>query len=132
MADQNGSISEKLTQRPTWTRYLDIVLRIMHVLVISILFGGAVFKVPAARLLPAQILSIVTGGALIASEISHHRHWPIQGRGLMVYIHAGLAGLAGISPNLAMPCVLAALVIGMAGSHMPKKLRYWEFIHRRG
>ena len=132
MTDHNGSISEGPTPHPSWTRYLDIVLRTVHVLVISVLFGGAVFKIPAARLLPIQILSMVSGGALIASEVSHRPHWPSQGRGLMVYIHAGLFGLAILQPDLALPCLLAALVIGMAGSHMPKKLRYWEFINRRG
>jgi hypothetical protein len=43
-----------------------------------------------------------------------------------VYLHAGLFGLACLRPELALACLLAALVIGMAGSHMPKKWRYWE------
>jgi len=132
MTDHKGSISERSNQRPAWTRFLDIVLRTAHVLGISVLFGGAFFKIPAHQLLPYQTLSMVTGGALIASEISHRRHWPSQGRGLMVYIHVGLFGLACLRPNLAIPCLLVALIIGMAGSHMPKKYRYWEFIHRRG
>lgn len=131
MTYQNGSISERPNPPPSWTRYLDIALRAAHVLVISVLFGGTVFKIPAHQLLPYQILSIVTGGALIASEISHRRHWPSQGRGLMVYIHVGLFGLASFLPNLAVACLLVALIIGMAGSHMPKRWRYGEFIHGR-
>jgi hypothetical protein len=132
MANHDGSISKEPNLHPTWTRYLDIVLRSAHVLVISVLFGGTVFKIHPNQLLSYQILSLVTGGALIASEISHHRHWPSQGRGLMVYIHVGLFGLACFRPNLALPCLLAALIFGMTGSHMPKKWRYWEYIHRRG
>jgi len=50
----------------------------------------------------------------------------------MVDIYVGLIGLACLRPNLAIPCLLVALIIGMAGSHMPKKYRYWEFIHGRG
>ncbi len=50
----------------------------------------------------------------------------------MVYIHVGLFGLAYLRPNLAIPCLLVALIIGMTGSHMPKKWRFWEFIHGRG
>jgi hypothetical protein len=126
----SGLTSARSNQHPAWTRTLDIVLRAAHVLVISILFGGAVFKIPAARLLPFQVLSIVTGAALIASEVAHRRRWPSQGRGLMVYIHVGLFSLASFRPSLAVPCLLAALVIGMTGSHMPKNLRYWDFIHR--
>jgi hypothetical protein len=132
MTDQNRLISAGPGQRPAWTRFLDIVLRTIHVLVISVFFGGTVFKVPAHQLLPFRTLSIITGVALIVSELSHHRRWPSQGRGLMVYIHVGLFGLASFRPDLAIPFLLAALVIGMTGSHMPKKLRYWEFIHGRG
>jgi hypothetical protein len=132
MTDHNGSISEVQNEHPAWKRCLDIVLRAAHVLVISVLFGGAVFKIPADQLLPFQILSIITGGALIASEVNHRRHWPTQGRGLMVYIHGGLFGLASFQPKLSIACLLVALVIGIAGSHMPKKYRFWEFIHRQG
>ena len=131
MTDHNWSISEGPNQRPAWTRFLDIVLRTAHVLVISVLFGGAVFKIPAAQLSPWKYLAIVTGGALIVSEILHSRHWPYQGRGVMVFIHVGLFSLAGFQPGLAIPCLLAALVVGMLGSHMPKKLRHWSFIHGR-
>jgi hypothetical protein len=132
MTDHKNSFSEGPTPHPSWTRYLDIVLRSAHVLVISVLFGGAVFRIPARQLLPGQILAAVSGAALIASEISHRRGWPSQGRGLMVTIHAGLFSLACLRPGLAIPCLLLALVVGMAGSHMPKKFRYGEFIHRRG
>ena len=130
MTDRSGLISEVPNQRPTWTRFLDIILRSAHVLVISILFGGTVFKIPAHQLLPFQTLSMVTGAALIVSEVSHRRHWFSQVRGLMVYIHVALFSLASFLPNLAGACLLTALVIGMAGSHMPKKMRLWEFIHR--
>jgi hypothetical protein len=118
-------------QRPAWTRILDIVLRTAHVLVISVLFGGAVFKIPAAWLLPWQYLTVASGCALIVSEVLHSLHWPYQGRGAMVYIHVGLFILVCFQPGLAIPCLVAALVIGMLGSHMPKRFRHWSFIHGR-
>jgi hypothetical protein len=129
--DDNGTISGKQNKRPAWTRLLDIVLRTVHVLVISVLFGGAVFKIPVTRLLPWQTLAIASGSALIASEVLHGRHWPYQGRGVMVFIHVGLFSLVCFRPDLAIPCLFAALVFGMLGSHMPKKLRHWSFIHWR-
>ena len=129
---QGTQALERQYRRHWWTRWLDIVLRAAHVLVISVWFGGAVFKVPADQLLRWRVPVILTGAALIASEVVHHPHWPWQGRGLMVYIHVGLFGLAAFRPDLAIPCLLAALVVGMAGSHMPKRFRYGEFIHGRG
>ena len=132
MIDHNGPLSGEPNQRPAWTRWLDIVLRATHVLVISVLIGGAVFKIPAERLLLWQLLAAASGVTLIASEVAHRRHWPRQGRGLMVYIHVGLFGLTALRPGLAIPCLLAALLVGIAGSHMPKKFRYREFIRGKG
>ena len=123
--------SERRNQRPTWTRVLDIVLRAAHVLVISALFGGVVFRVPAAQLLPWRILAAASGIALIASEVLHSIHWPYQGRGVMVYVHAGLFILASLRPGLAPACLAAAIIVGMLGSHMPKRLRHWSLLHRR-
>jgi hypothetical protein len=132
MMDQNGSIAEAPNKGRSWTRALDIVLRSMHVLVISALFGGAVFRVPAEQLLLYRALAAVSGVALIASEAFHRRGWPRQGRGLLVYIHIGLFSLACAWPKLAPACLASALVIGLTGSHMPRNLRYWDFIHRGG
>jgi hypothetical protein len=124
-------LSEKQNKRPSWTRVVDITLRTAHVLVISLLFGGAVFRIPFEQLLPLQRFAIVTGGALIVSEIFHRPHWPTQIRGVMVFIHAGLLGLAIIRPDLAILCLLSALVIGMVGSHLPKRIRHWSYTLRR-
>ena len=131
MTENNGSISGNRPRRPAWTRFLDIALRTAHVLVISVLFGGAVFRIPADQLVSFQRLAVVTGAALTASEIIHHLHWFTQVRGVMVLVHAGLLGLVIHRPDLAVFGLLTALILGMAGSHMPKKIRYWSFILRR-
>ncbi len=131
MIDNNDTISGKQTKRSAWTRILDVALRAAHVLLISVLFGGAVFKIPVHQLLPWRFPAIASGIALIASEVFHNLHWPYQGRGVMVYMHVGLFVLYCFRPDLAIPCLSTALVIGMAGSHMPKKLRYWSFMHGR-
>jgi len=131
LIDNKTMISKEKNKRHAWTRVLDIVLRAAHVLVISALFGGAVFQVPAAQLLPWRILAAASGVALIASEVLHSLHWPYQGRGVMVYVHAGLFILASLQPSLALPCLAAALIFGILGSHMPKRLRHWSLLHRR-
>ena len=131
MSDKNTSITANPTKRPTWTRLLDILLRSAHVLVIGVLVGGAVYQVPLALLVPWRALVLASGGALILSEFFYDRHWPIQGRGILVYLHAGLFGLVYFRPGLALPCLLAALVLGMLGSHMPRRFRHWSFLRRR-
>jgi hypothetical protein len=131
MSTENPSIPATTNKRPTWTRLLDILLRCAHVLVISLLFGGAVFKIPFGQLVPWSALVLASGGALILSEFFYDRRWPTQGRGIMVYLHAGLFGLVFFRPDLAVPVLLAALVLGMVGSHMPRRFRHWSFIQRR-
>jgi hypothetical protein len=131
MMDNKDTMYGRQNQRPAWLRFLDIILRTAHVLVISVLFGGAVLKIPVAGLFHWQYLAAGTGIALIASEVLHSRHWPYQGRGVLVFIHIGLFSLVGFRPDLALPCLLAAIVVGMFGSHMPKRLRYWSFVHRQ-
>jgi hypothetical protein len=112
-------------------RLLDVILRAVHVLAISILVGGVFFKIPYHALLLWRYLTVATGCALIVSEIFHSHHWPYQGRGVMVFIHLALFSLACLKPRLAIPCLIAALIVGMLGSHMPKKFRHWSFIHRQ-
>jgi TctA family transporter len=131
MNENNDSISNNQNRRPIWTRYLDIALRTAHVLVISVLFGGAVFRIPVDQLVPWQHLAMATGVMLIISEIIHHTHWPTQIRGLMVFIHAGLLGLSILRPDLAVIFLLSSLVLGLVGSHLPKKIRYWSYVLKR-
>ena len=131
MNEINNPILGKQTKRPLWTRFLDIALRTAHVLVISVLFGGAVFRIPLDQLVPFQRLAVITGLALIVSEIFHRPHWPTQIRGVMVFIHAGLLGLVILRPDLSVIWLLTALIVGMAGSHLPKRIRHWSYVLRR-
>jgi len=131
MVESTPPVTAGRKKRPLWTRFVDIALRAAHILAVSVLFGGEVFKVTASQLLPFQHLAVVTGGALIVSEIFHRPHWLTQIRGLMVFVHAGLLGLAIARPDLAVPCLFAALLVGMAGSHLPKNIRHWSYTLRR-
>jgi hypothetical protein len=116
---------------PLWTRFVDIALRTVHVLGISLLSGGAVFGATPDQLAPVRHLVLFTGSALIVSEWLHRPHWPTQVRGLMVYLHAGLFALTLVWPALAAIWLFLALAFGMFGSHLPKRIRHWSFVLRR-
>lgn len=131
MIDGNSTIPEKKHKRPAWTRHLDVVLRTAHVAVASVVFGGAVLDIPLGLVLPWYYLTFGTGCALIISEYYHSYHWPYQGRGAMVVVHVGVLGAIHLRPDWAVPALSVALIFGMVGSHMPKRFRYWSFIHRR-
>jgi hypothetical protein len=125
----NNLIQKK--RRPIWLRAVDTFLRTCHIGVTGILFGGALFEVPFPQLLVWHHLAIGTGCALIISEIYHCPHWIYQGRGVMVLVHVGLLGIIHYRQDLMIPILTAVLAFGCIGSHMPKNLRYWSFIHGR-
>lgn len=131
MIDSGSTVPEKKHKRPAWSRYLDVVLRTAHVAVTSVVFGGAILSVPIDHLLLWYYLTVATGVGLIASEIYHSYHWPYQGRAAMVFIHVGVLGSIHLNPDLAKAALNVALVFGMVGSHMPKRFRYWSFVHGR-
>ncbi|MBN1625950.1 MAG: hypothetical protein JW944_05450 [Deltaproteobacteria bacterium] len=131
MTESNMTISIKPRRRPGWTRVLDVFLRAAHVGVTGILLGGAVFQVPFDVFLKCQLFAIATGCALIASEVYHKPHWLYQGRAVMVFIHSGLLFLIRFKPAIMVPLLSMSVLIGMAGSHMSKKFRYWSIIHWR-
>ena len=131
MIDSTITIPGKRNKRPAWTRTLDVALRTAHVAVTSVVFGGAVYGIPFRQLSSWFHLATATGCALIVSEVYHWPHWPYQGRGVMGLIHIGLLVIIYVRPDVLVPVLIMVLVFGMVGSHMPKKLRYWSFIHRR-
>ncbi|RPI76433.1 MAG: hypothetical protein EHM45_12930 [Desulfobacteraceae bacterium] len=131
MTDCTIAIQEKKTKRPAWTRVADIILRTAHVAMIGIVFGGAFFGVAFSRLILWNNLVIATGCGLIASEVYHCRHWFYQGSGVLGLIHIGLFGLIRLRPGLAAPLLTLSLILGMMGSHLPKKFRHWSFVHGR-
>lgn len=111
-------------------RALGIVLRTAHVAAMAVLVGGTHFSAPDPALRTWQVLAVLTGVALLGTELSHGRHWAYQGRGLMTIAHvAALALLA--SSGMSRAGTAAALVIGAIGSHMPRAARKWSLRHGR-
>jgi hypothetical protein len=109
-------------------RGVGIVLRTAHLGAMALLVGGAWYGLPESALGAGLVATALTGAGLLASEASHSRHWVYQVRGLLVLAHLAALGLArvlGLGPGVLM----AALVIGAVGSHLPKAARTWSLRH---
>lgn len=111
-------------------RALSIVARTAHLLAMAVFLGGAWLAAGAPSLAAWRMLAAVTGAVLLLTEASHSRHWVYQGRGLAVLLHVGLLGLLWVD-GMGRFATGAALVVGAAGSHMPRSLRKWSLRHRR-
>jgi len=111
-------------------RAIAVVLRTAHLLAMALFVGGVFTATPDPSLRTWRLLAFATGIALLASEMSHGRHWLYQGRGVVALAHVGVLALLAVDGMDRYACA-AAVVIGSIGSHMPRSLRKWSFRHRR-
>ncbi len=112
-------------------RALAIVIRTAHIGAMAILVGGLYFASLDPSLRLWKIFTAATGLALLLSEASRSRHWFYQVRGVIALAHVGALALIPISVLAGRSALVAALVIGSIGSHLPKTVRKWSFRHRR-
>jgi hypothetical protein len=113
------------------SRTLGIALRTAHIAAMALFVGALCFAAPEGSLRVWRAVTVATGCALLATEVSHSRHWIYQGRGLMVLAHVAVLGAAVLSTTLGRSATLAALAIGSVGSHLPRSVRKWSFRHGR-
>lgn len=114
-----------------YARAMSIALRTVHIAAVGILLGGHVFEVTAVRLLPWLSLSIISGAGLIGIELYSSCKWLYQGKGVLVLLKLLLIAAVAVFWEQRLWLLLAALVLGSVGSHMPGRLRYYSILHRR-
>jgi hypothetical protein len=97
----------------------------------AVLVGGVYFAAADPALHAWRAITAATGLALLLTEVSHSRHWAYQGRGVVTILHVGALALLVVPAVSGRIAMMAALVLGAVGSHLPKSLRKWSFRHRR-
>lgn len=113
------------------SRSISIALRTLHLLGGSTLLGGHVFQVEAERLVPALILTVVSGAGLILVEICRSCDWVFQGMGIVVILKTALTAAAGLWWGQRAALLVGVVVLGSVGSHMPARYRHYSFRHGR-
>lgn len=112
-------------------RAWNIALRTAHMAAGGVLFGGHVFDIGTERLADWLLLTLATGVLLVLLEIRHGRRWAVEGRGVLVLAKILiLCALPWLWPQR-VPLLFVVIVIGSAGSHMPKRLRHYSLLERR-
>lgn len=114
-----------------WLRGWNIAFRTAHIGVTGVLFGGHVFGMAAERLLPWLYLTILTGAVLVIIEAYPSWRWCYQGRGVMPIAKVLAMCLIPWLWNYCVPILIAIIVIGSVGSHMPRRFRYYSFLDGR-
>jgi hypothetical protein len=114
---------------PTTIRALNIALRTAHIAAMGILLGGHAFDVAPERLKLDLWLTIGTGVALAALEAGPRLLWFHQGRGLMTMAKLALLCTVLAAWSYRLPILLAVVVLGSVGSHMPARFRYYSVVY---
>jgi hypothetical protein len=112
-------------------RAWNIALRTAHIGAMGVLLGGHAFDVAPERLMVSLWLTIGTGVALGALEVGTQLTWFHQGRGLMTMTKLALLCVVPLAWDYRLPILLAVIVLGSIGSHMPARFRYYSVLQRR-
>lgn len=111
-------------------RLANVACRAVHLVGVSLLVGGAVWDVEWARLQHALWLTIASGLGLLFLEVAADPAWLREGRGLAVVLKLAPLGLMPLAPDRRGTLLVAAVVIGAVGSHMPRWFRHAALAER--
>jgi len=114
-----------MTQR-AW----NITLRTAHIGAMGALLGGHAFDVAPERLQLSLWLTIGTGAVLAVIEAWPGLAWFQQGRGVMTLAKLALLCVVPLAWDYRLWILLAVVVLGSVGSHMPARFRYYSVLRR--
>jgi hypothetical protein len=112
-------------------RALSIGLRTAHIGAMGFLLGGHAFGVTPDRLEVSLWVTIGTGVALAAVESRARLLWFHQASGVMTIAKVALLGTMLLAWDYRLPILLAVVVIGSVGSHMPGRYRHYSVVYRQ-
>jgi hypothetical protein len=112
-------------------RALNIALRTAHIGAMGVLLGGHAFDVTPERLKVSLWLTIGTGLALALVEAGPRLLWFHQARGVLTMAKVALICAVPLAWDYRLPILLAVIVIGSVGSHMPGRYRHYSVLYLR-
>jgi len=113
-------------------RFFRVLLRTLHIICFSVFFGGIWFGVPQAELMPWLRWSVLTGVGLMFLELRKGLDWFLQLAGGLTLVKLALLFLVPVFPDYNRFLLLLAVSISSIGSHMPARLRHFNYIKRQG
>jgi len=112
-----------------YARAWNIAFRTLHLVFISILVGGHAFGAPVDQLRPLLYGAIVTGGGMAFIDGYPTLEFLHLGWGVMLLTKLALLCLVPFMWPHRLPILIAVIIIGSVGSHMPRKFRHYSIIY---
>jgi hypothetical protein len=110
-------------------RIWNIAFRTLHILAISVLVGGHAFNAPAGQLRPLLYAAIVSGIGMVLVDAYPSLQFLHQGWGIFLLVKLALLCVIPFAWNQRFPILVAVVIIGSVGSHMPKKFRHYSVLY---
>jgi hypothetical protein len=112
-----------------YARVWNIAFRTLHLVFISILVGGHAFGASADQLRPLLYGAIVTGVGMAFIDGYPTLEFLHMGWGVMLIVKLSLLCLVPFMWSHRLPILIAVVIIGSVGSHMPRKFRHYSIIY---
>lgn len=105
-------------------------LRALHIFTAGTLLAGYIFNQPAAVVEPWLFATVISGFLLLATDLHASLAVLCELRGLTVLMKLVLLALVPVFWDARIALLIAALVIGVIGSHMPSEYRHKVLLFR--
>jgi len=112
-----------------YARAWSIAFRTVHIVAISILVGGHAFGASADQLRPLLYGAIVSGAGMATIETYPSLQILHQGWGLLLLLKLALLCVVPFVWSYRLPILIAVMIIGSVGSHMPRKFRHYSLVY---
>ena len=114
-----------------YARACKIALRTAHLVAAAMILGGHAFNAPAGELRLWLFLAIASGAGLILLEAYPSLHFVFEGWGVLTLLKLALLIAIPFAWSARVPILLAVMVIGSVGSHMPARFRHYSLLYRK-
>jgi len=116
---------------PSGTRLLQVGLRTIHIMAMALLLGALPFGASFQQLRIPILLTVGSGLALFALDLSKSPQVLFQGSGIAVLLKLLLLGCGHLWPGQRITWYLAATAVASIGSHMPGRWRHYSLLHHK-
>ena len=126
---QLAILSPKAGRAIPYARYWNILFRTLHLIAISLLVGGHAFGASTDHLRLLLYGAIVTGAGMLVVDAYPSFEFLHQLWGVFVLFKLAMLCVIPFAWNYRVPILIAVIVIGSVGSHVPKKFRHYSLIY---
>ena len=110
-------------------RYWNILFRTLHLVAISLLVGGHAFGASTGQLRLLLFGAIITGTGMVVVNAYPSFQFLHQGWGLLLLLKLAMLCVIPFAWGYRLPILIAVVVVGSVGSHLPKRFRHYSLIY---